>query len=365
MKKKVLFLIDNLGSGGAQRQIINLSFLLKSDGYDASILVYQDLIFYKRELKDFNLKYYILESNSYVKRVFDIYNFIKNLKPDVVISFLETPNFIACICKKYLKNFKLITAERSSMDSTFHGLKHKIYNHYQKYADYICCNSENAKEKWSKHYSKYKNKIRVIYNYVVIPKTKNEYTQFLNGKVNIVVAASYQELKNVITVIEALKNIQLEYRNKILINWYGKKEITKGNTKTYDYAKELVDLYNLSTSIHLNEETSDIYEKMVASDFVALFSTIEGLPNTICEAMILGKPIIMSTVSDYQVLVKGNGFLCDPFSLESVKMVIEKAINIDSSTLGKMGEESKKIADNCFNKSVILDKWIQMIEGYE
>ena len=45
--KKVILFTDNLGSGGAQRQVANVAVLLKKAGYDVSVLVYQDVPFYK------------------------------------------------------------------------------------------------------------------------------------------------------------------------------------------------------------------------------------------------------------------------------------------------------------------------------
>jgi glycosyltransferase involved in cell wall biosynthesis len=38
---------------------------------------------------------------------------------------------------------------------------------------------------------------------------------------------------------------------------------------------------------------------MYESDVVALVSKLEGLPNTVCEGMALGKPIIMTRVFRY------------------------------------------------------------------
>ena len=56
--KKIILFTDNLGSGGAQRQVANVAVLLKKARYDVSVLVYQDNPFYKHILDDGTLIWY-------------------------------------------------------------------------------------------------------------------------------------------------------------------------------------------------------------------------------------------------------------------------------------------------------------------
>lgn len=101
---------------------------------------------------------------------------------------------------------------------------------------------------------------------------------------------------------------------------------------------------------------------MSESDVVGLFSRVEGLPNTICEAMAIGRPIIMSEVSDYNVLVSNNGFLCNPNSVESIKNALANIISLSSNELLKMGNASKDIADKLFSEEVVGSAWMELIE---
>ena len=45
--KKILFLIDSLGSGGAQRQIIHWANFLLEQNNEVELAIYHDDIFYK------------------------------------------------------------------------------------------------------------------------------------------------------------------------------------------------------------------------------------------------------------------------------------------------------------------------------
>lgn len=101
---------------------------------------------------------------------------------------------------------------------------------------------------------------------------------------------------------------------------------------------------------------------MSICDAVGLFSTVEGLPNTICEAMTIGRPVLMSKVSDYDVLVSENGVLCDPSSIESIKGALEKMLSFSTSELEKMGNLSKEKAKRLFSSDVITQQWQEIIE---
>ena len=101
---------------------------------------------------------------------------------------------------------------------------------------------------------------------------------------------------------------------------------------------------------------------MNEADIVGLFSKLEGLPNAICEAMMIGKPIIMSKVSDYINLVdEENGFLCDWDNPNSIKIALEQAIFLNDKELIKMGLKSKIKADKLFSSEVIVNQWISFL----
>ncbi len=362
--KKVIFFIDSLGSGGAQRQVVNVARLLKKTGYDVSVLVYYNMPFYKPMLDENDIPVTLLETKSNISRMLNIRRYLNKSGADVVIAFLETPCFISCFSKMGHKKWKLITTERSAKMSTFTSRRNKIFNLFERFSDAKVGNSWNAIRMWQKYYPKYNDKYSVIYNHILVP---NEYVSYgheyrIDGKVHLAVAASYQGLKNPLAVIEAVNMLSEEQKAKLVIDWYGNVEATRGNTEVFDKSVQMVKDYNLSDVVHLNNETSEIYRIMAESDAVGLFSTVEGLPNTICEAMTIGRPVVMSKVSDYDVLVTDNGYLCDPNSVESIKEALVKLIETSKEELERMGAASKAKAKELFSGEIVTEQWIKLIK---
>lgn len=102
---------------------------------------------------------------------------------------------------------------------------------------------------------------------------------------------------------------------------------------------------------------------MNEADAVGLFSKYEGLPNAICEGMMLGKPIVMTRVSDYATLVDdSNGFLCDWDSSETIKNALLRLINLRKDELLEKGKNSKTRAERLFSKERIIKQWTDFIK---
>lgn len=362
---KVLFLSPNLGreGGGAERQIVTVGCLLKDAGFDVEYLYYADGDFYAPILEEKQIPIKCKLLPNYLKRMFYVRTFIRKGNYDVVISFLETPNFLNNFAAVGGKSWKVITGERSAQKRTFLSRKGKIFCWFQRYADYIVCNSDNAKKLWITYYPQYENKLVTIYNNVTLRSVSSSYIPKRDGRVHIVVAASYQNVKNAIGLVNALALLNEQERGKIHVDWYGKKVIATTGTKEYDDACNAIEKNGLQDVITLHEGTTEIHGRMNEADAVGLFSKYEGLPNAICEGMMLGKPIVMTRVSDYATLIDdSNGFLCDWDSSETIKNALLRLINLRKDELLEKGENSKIRAERLFSENRIIKQWIKLIK---
>ena len=363
---KILFLIDNLGSGGAQRQVVTLSHYLTDRGYKVSVLTYAEGDFFESQVRGNGVRLIKLTATKHIKRIFAVRKAIHQGGYDAVISFLDTPNFlnnISAISRH--RKWKVITSERSNKEAMLHSRKGRICGWFQRYSDALVCNSHNAEAMWLRHYPQYKDKMHTIYNAVEVPKGDTQYIPKRNGQLHLVIAASYQYLKNPIGLISAVALMDPSSQERLRVDWYGQTYVSNlEKDLAYQEALSLIREHRLSKIIHLHEPTKEINRMMKEADFVGLFSQLEGLPNTICEGMMLGKPIIMSRVSDYNVLVdKHNGFLCDWDNELSIKEALENALQLTTDKILDMGANSYTKAQKLFDPSKITRQWEQLIES--
>ena len=361
---RVIFLLDNLGSGGAQRQVVTLSCNLKDRGHEVAIITYADGDFFEPQVRENGVQLIRLYASNYIARIYAVRKAIHQGGYDAVISFLDTPNFLNNLSSiSFHRKWKVITSERSNKEDMFHSWKGRVFGWFQRYSDALVCNSRNAESMWVRHYPRYRKKIHTIYNAVEVIQSDTEYIPKRNGQLHIVVAASYQYLKNPVGLIRAISLMDPSKQKELRVDWYGRIYVSNIEKDfAYQEALSLIRKYGLSDIIHLHNPTKRINSKMQEADFVGLFSQLEGLPNAICEGMLLSKPIIMSRVSDYNVLVdEHNGFLCDWDNELSIKEALEKALRLTTDELLEMGANSCTKAQKLFDPSRVVQLWEQLV----
>lgn len=355
---KVLFIAMNLNSGGAERQMVTIAKALKTIGHDVSFVCYAEGEFFLEELKQADIKVSFLLKKSALLRLWTFRRYIRNGHYDVVISFLETANILNCFAAMGGHSWRIITGERSSRKENLLSRRGRIVAALIKsYADALVCNSDNAARMWNSIYPNLSDKLRVIYNTTAIDEHLGKVGPNRNF-IKVVVAASYRKEKNLLNVVKAVSMLSVTDRNKLKIEWYGASDFEGSN---YEQCKNEIVMNELQDTIVLQSQTSKIFDLMASADYVGLFSLYEGLPNVICEAMCLGKPVIMTPVSDYDKLVDGNGYLSEGFEASSIRDVLLKILNTPVETLEQMGRQSKEIASHLFSESIVIDKWLKEI----
>lgn len=368
--KKILFFSPTLGSGGSERQMVTLAVLLKQKGYDvqffclspsfnfhlATLESQQIPVVFAKTKHYSSWKKPILTLLSKVKTSKEFRNHLISNEIDVVISFLRPCNFFAAKIRKKENGFKLIAGVRSYKPSLF--TDNKDYIQSQQYVDAIVCNSHLAEELWQKNCPQYKDKLFTIYNIVSLGSISTEYVPKQDGKLHVMVAASYLYYKNLIGIVNAMKLMTVEERERIVIDWYGS---FKTADNSFQYCKDEISKSGLEKSLLLHDATANIADKQNMADVVALVSQTEGLPNAICEAMTIGKPILMSRVSDYDILVDdSNGLLVDSNNPASIKEALLKMSEWSTEDLIQKGVASKKKAMRLFSAETIIPQWEQL-----
>lgn len=361
--KKILFITPTLGGGGAERRLTNLAILLQQRGYDVTVLAYFSDDCYGLELEKNGVRVVKILGN-YCKRIIVVPWFIIKGNFDACISLLPTPSFLNCLAARIHKGRRVvITGESSCEEGQFYYWQGKLYARFRRFSDVIVCNSQRAKEMWLRHFPNYNRKLKVIYNPVRLAEVPSCYTPKINGRLHIVIASSVYETKNPIGLINALQMMTQPERSRICIDWYGRKSTTKNNGGEYIKAENLIERYHLSNVLKFHEPTTDIINIVNKADVSALFSRLEGLPNAICEGMMLGKPIIMTRVSDFDILVDStNGLLCDWDNPVSIKDAILQLADKSIDELKRMGAASRRKAQILFDNEMVINEWISIIE---
>ena len=354
-KKRILCLIDSLASGGAQRQMVGLASLLQEKGYELKVVTYYDIPFYNSFLEEKGVNYESLQcGKGLFSRLSAINRAIKEFMPDVVISYLDTPNIIACILKSKNRNWKLIVSERNTTQQL--SLRERIKFFLYRFANLIVPNSYSQGEFISKKYPGLKKKCHVITNFVdTIAFSPSEEIK-PSKTLRIVGVGRVSKQKNIPVLIKAVKDL-IDRGYDIRVDWYGKR------FGSYDECSALIELYNLKM-FKFHEPFNPITEKYREADLFVLPSIYEGFPNVLCEAMACGLPSVVSNVCDNGRIVEDgvNGYLFPPNSQEKLVEAIISFINLTHVQRLSMRRKSREYALKAFSSESFLTKYVDLIE---
>lgn len=359
---KILCVIDSLGSGGAQRQLVELAIGFKERGHDVSFLVYHDENFFRKPLDEVGIPVISIIEPKYLIRLIKIRRFIRRGSFDSVLSFLEAPNFICEISGIPWRRWRLIVGERSANPQILRSIKLISFRWFHLLADKVISNS-HENDLWIKKANPLlgRNKCVVLYNIVDLNKWNHFNTDSTQGGnvINILVASSHGENKNLEGLVRALALLSDDLRQIIHIMWFG----GRGNTDITPRIRGLISSNNLNKTIVFYPATDELEKHYARIDVVGLFSFYEGLPNSICEGMAAGKPIIASNVSDIPLLVENKRLLFNPRDSESIVAAIKFLISLNREDLIKEGQKNKRKAVSLFNKGSIINEYLRLLKN--
>lgn len=363
---RILCVIDNLGPGGSQRQLVELAIGFRKRQHDVSFLIYHDVRFFAPYLEEAGIPIYLFNEPTYLKRLLKIRKIIRKGNYQVVLSFLEVPNFICEIAGFPTKKWKLIVGERSANPGIYKSLKLITYRWFHFMADAVVTNSfANLKIIQSVCPLISKRKFHVIYNAVNLMHwcPGSEYLPRRNGQLKLVVTASHRYLKNLNNLIVALSMLDKCDLEKITVNWYGDRIAPPYIDSSIQQAKLKISDLNLGDVIAFYPSTKNIVEIIQDADAVGLFSLYEGFPNSVCEGMACGKPVICSKISDIpEILANNERLLFDPHDPISIANSLKYLINLSNKELTGIGEVNLQNAKAKFEQEKIIDLYIQLFE---
>lgn len=364
--KKILLIIDNLGSGGAQNQITLLACGLKERGHTVSVIYYFPQNFFKERLEKEGIETIFVHKKEKfgLNIIFNVVRLIRKYRYDAIISFLPTPNFYSIIAKIISGRKQIhIISYRSKTDIDKLGYFELILKNWiNKLADFIVFNSYHERNNWAKYSLIIKNKSFTTYN--AINPDEYFYIKKLDWSKKLICVGSIGPDKNGCCVIEALNDYNSKNKDKVSITWVGQKveHIPERNDYFIKMSKK-IEQYKLHDYWHWKDPVKNLAPIYHDHDALILASTTEGLPNVVCEAMACGLPIIISNVLDHSVLVDDgrNGILFNPENPLDLSLSIENFYNNGFENYTQKCLDASKYAKSMFLKDKFIDAFESLI----
>ncbi|MCX6703325.1 MAG: glycosyltransferase [Candidatus Zambryskibacteria bacterium] len=352
MDQSVVFFINNLGQGGAERVFVNDANALARQGYNVSfIILYGDMD--KSPLaKDLEIGsshiYFINAKNIFDYRAYvRIVKIVKQIRTRVLYATLHDATFVARVVALFLPRVRLVTREANTTE--FKSVLHKISDALMNWRVHsLVAVSEEVKKSMLSYQMWYANKIAILYNGVSTPTVDSNYT---HEKKIILAVGSLTPKKNYMMLFEAFAQVHASFPDtELRIVGSG---VLKGALEEWVHKNSLEGAIVFLGSMNHSEVEKQYQE---ASIF-ALSSDQEGCPNVLLEAMSYGVPSVATAVGAVPEIIENgiSGFTVPRRESAQFASALKELLTFEETRklLGTNGRERVK---NIFSNEVHIQK---------
>lgn len=349
---KILRVINNLNTGGAERSLETNVPIHISNGYEMDVLVLDGTASpFMKSLKEKNVRVFSTGISSLYNplQIIKIARFIK--KYDVVHVHLFPALYWVAIAKIVFRTkCHLVFTEHSTENRRRKNLIFRLFDRfiYKRY-DCIIAISDAAHKNLSLHLGD-DSRIITIANGVDLRPYEKQYEKVVfdgcgTDAFIITQIASFRRQKDQDTTIRALQYTHSNVH-----------AVFAGVGERVETCRQLAIELGVEDRVHFLGSRMDIPAIVMSSDIVVMSSNYEGFGRAAIEGMAGRKPTIATNVAGLRDVVGGAGLL---FEVGDARKLAEHITQLQEDA-----EYYNVVAEKCYNRAQEYSA-TKMIEGYE
>ena len=360
--KHIVFSINQLGGGGAERVVSVWANQLVSQGMRVSIvLMHRQSDEYEVDprvnvvaLGDTKEEYL---SMSYLKRLMLLRKVIKKLSPSTLINFLPRMQIMVYLATMGMRFYRIETVRNNPWKMYEKNSFEKVlWNRCFQIADRIIVQTNGQKDFFHDSIKKkcvlIPNPINTIYG----QPFEKEY----NEKVcRFVAAGRIHPQKNYPMMINAFAKA-CQVNSNIYLDIYG-----SGDAAYQKQMEQIILSLNVQDRVHFCGKTSALVNEYHLSDAYILSSDYEGMPNALAEAM-ASKLICISTncpTGPSDLIEDGKtGYLVNVGDVKSLTKIIELVADMSVSERKQMSEQARQMVLTLCSEESSLNRLKKIIQ---
>lgn len=344
---RIVFITSSLGYGGAAKMLSFVANNLSTEN-EVHVVAYSSI----SSVPVFNpgIQVYllggILKDCGHIKRIRVLHRFIKDISPDIIVSFLTFPNMYSVILGKIVHT-PVIVSERGN-PYVSRGIKMRIVYSIINHADGAVFQTEGAKSFFSKSLQQ---RSVIIPNPVVKRNTQVNFNLDCDNHEIVFVGRLENKQKRVDLLFEAFSLIIKVYEDAKLVVY--------GDGQDEQLLKRKALQLDCANSIFFKGKTIDPEKAMTQSEVFVISSDYEGIPNSLIEAMSVGMPVVATDCDPggARLLIKDgiNGYLVPKGNAE---LIASRVVAIfDNKNLREKFSQAAKEICITYSESRISEMW--------
>jgi len=353
---KIVYIIDNLLIGGAQRHLVRLVNGLQSRNYSVAII---SLGPNDRELtKEIGVSTTYFRMDCvwrlyFWKDFIRLIRLLKKEKPFIVHTYLNTSNVFGTFAAK-LANIPIIINSRRDMGHFRSGLVGRLERIVVCLSDKVVCVSESVRKKVVNEEKIPFDKTVVIYNGVDIdklfckPSTIIDYR--LLPKTISMVATMDRKEKGHIYFIKAAEEVIKKIRDV--------RFVLIGDGPLRHALEDYVSRKRIDNYFDFRGKRTDLLKELHNTDILVVPSESEGCSNALLEAMAMGiVPVATSVEGNIEIIEDGiSGLLVKSQDTNNIALGIIRLLK-DEAKFKDMSMKARERIKNNFTIGIMLDNF--------
>ncbi|MBR6142467.1 MAG: glycosyltransferase [Bacteroidaceae bacterium] len=328
-KKKVLFFLPGT-VGGAERITVTIAKMLPQDEFEVKFVVVGrglgDIV--KFIPSDYPIIHLSIKS-IWLGGTYRIWSIIRKEKPNIVFSSLLYLNTRLIIASKFCRT-KVIVRNNIEIGKTKQKRDTLLVRLTYKYADKVIAQQEEMHNEIISYTGLPAEKVITLHNPIDVDyiqeclKETDPFPQEAQNQYKYIWTARFAHQKGQDIIVQAFEQL---HRDMPKAHLYLLGKYDKDST-FYKSIISYIERYELQEYIHLVGFDSNPYRWVNHADCFVMPSRFEGLPNSLIEAMYIGKPVVATRcipVIDRIVKDGYNGITVESNNVEALAQGMKRA----------------------------------------
>lgn len=368
---KLLLVIDCLGSGGAQRQLVSLAKAFVKLGHQVEMFTYfPKLNHFEKDIKDVGITlHYGEKSHRFsLAPVFSLSRIIRQGRYDGILSFLRNPAIYcewAYIFARFMggKKSQLVFSERLNyFEFEKRSFLFRFAQQSHRICDAVVANNHFQRKEMQAIFPWMKLKLHTIYNGLDVAKF-NVTEPAIQKSTSLLTIARVVEYKNYENLALALVEYQKSWGKPPFIKWVGKVFETPANLALFNKVQALLEKHNLKENLQFLGEQLDVTQYYKQADALIHSSKIEGFSNVVIEASEYGLPLLLGNIGDHQLLMDNYqaGLIFDVNDPKSIANAIRQFVDANAKEKNLWREQAILARKNLFRLEDAANAYLKLL----
>lgn len=356
---RLVYLIGDIGPGGAERQLLLLADGMADRGHEVHVLAYASRGAPATEVRASGARIHRLPQDRKLAKARSVRRWLRGHSPDLVHASMKRASSLAVLTRGRSRHWPIVATDMST--ATYAPLRPSLWPSLALFAraQAVVTQTQLNADSLARLAPWLRGRISVIRNgvdtsaFTPIEREQSRPTRAL-------VVGTVHRIKNPMAMVEAAALLADRGwdRESLEIRWVGRLGLGSAPSEACLEAVGRAAELGLDNLAFVGP-SSNMPSEYGRADYLVHVAVQEGFPNVVVEALASGRPVIVGRVSDLPTVVErfGCGLICDQTSAASIADAME--LMMDATERHKMGVAGRRCADDLFS----LDRFVGDFEA--